>query len=467
MNMFKSVYKIIELLIDENEEAMLESISLVDKPAIERDFMYFSKEKPKYYFEDDEQRIVVGPVMVPEMRIPRNEAGEIYYVYFTKETIAKAAELFLKHDKASKQNTDHKDNFTKDIYLMESWLIEDEYDKAYRKYGFKDLPIGTWMTKMRVMDDKVWAEVKDGKYNGFSVQGDFLLGKEKYEKAFAAYKRKYKNVRKKWNKLYSGLSQEEKVQLDQILFLVELNENDYYENAELAIKRSKEIGLNGEIHSHYDEELDILIYMPGKSHEDYEEAIKAKTTEEEMNWETGGLPEYTKPGATADAVRKPISQIGFVSVNPGESKEDYIGRCMSGLQGEFPNEDQRYAVCITEWEGSAQEFATYNYTERRIISDFLRDIAMQYNLRFAAVEDLKVGDEVSWKTADQNPRGRIREIVREGSKKVPGRDFEVTGTPDNPGYIIEIYTEDAEGNWRPSGEFVGRKADSILKNVQL
>ena len=114
-----------------------------------------------------------------------------------------------------------------------------------------------------------------------------------------------------------------------------------------------------------------------------------------------------------------------------------------------------------------EEFRTYNYTERRIISDFLRDIMMQYNIRFAAVEDLKVGDEVSWKTADQNPRGRIREIVREGSKKVPGRDFEVTGTPDNPGYIIEIYTEDAEGNWRPSGEFVGRKADSILKNVQL
>ena len=200
--MFKTVYKIIELLIDEDEEAILESISLVDKPAIERDFMYFSKDaKPKYYFEDDEQRVVVGPCMVPDMKIPRSDGGEIYYVYFTKETIAKAAELFLKHDRASKQNTDHEDNFTNDIYLMESWIIEDEYDKAYRKYGFKDLPIGTWMTKMRVMDDKVWAEVKEGKYKGFSVQGDFILGKEKYEKAFAKHKRKYKDVRKKWKKL--------------------------------------------------------------------------------------------------------------------------------------------------------------------------------------------------------------------------------------------------------------------------
>jgi len=468
--MFNSVYKIIELLIDEDEEAVLESISLVDKPAIERDFMYFSKEKPKYYFEDDEQRIVIGPVMVPEMRIPRQENGEMYYVYFTKETIAKAAELFLKQDRASQQNTDHKDNFTKDIYLMESWIIEDEYDKSYRKYGFEDLPVGTWMCKMRVMDDKVWNEVKEGKYKGFSVQGDFLLGQEKYEKAFAAYKRKYKDVRKKWKKLYQGLSNEEKLQLDQILFLVELNEMDYFETPEMAVKRSQELGLKGEIHSHYDDELKVLIYMPGATHEAYEEAIaEDEVVEEEMNWDVAGLPEYTKPGATGEAIQKPLSELGFVSVTPGESKDDYIGRCMSSLQGEYPDEDQRYAVCITEWEGSAQdvEFASYTVFEKRVIENFLRDIRQQFGLRFAAVEDLKVGDAVSWKTADQNPRGRIREIVREGSKRVPGRDFEVSGTPDNPGYIIEIYTENAEGNWTPSGEFVGRKADSILKNVQL
>jgi hypothetical protein len=127
----------------------------------------------------------------------------------------------------------------------------------------------------------------------------------------------------------------------------------------------------------------------------------------------------------------------FVEVSPGESKDNYIGRCMSSLQGEFPNEDQRYAVCISEWEG------------------------------FADPEDLQVGNAVSWKTADQNPRGRIREIVREGSKRVPGRDFEVSGTPEDPGYIIEIYEENAEGNWEPTGEYVGRKADSILLNVDL
>jgi hypothetical protein len=85
---------------------------------------------------------------------------------------------------------------------------------------------------------------------------------------------------------------------------------------------------------------------------------------------------------------------------------------------------------------------------------------------FASVDELKVNDEVSWKTGGANPRGRIREIVRDGSKKVPGADFEVTGTPEDPAYIIEVY-EEQDGKWSPTGVLVGRKAGSILKNVQL
>jgi|GEM_PF-5376352 len=84
---------------------------------------------------------------------------------------------------------------------------------------------------------------------------------------------------------------------------------------------------------------------------------------------------------------------------------------------------------------------------------------------FASVDELSVGDAVSWKTADKNPRGRITEIVK-GAKKVPGVDFEIQGTEEDPGYIIEIY-EEVEGKWEASGKYVGRKADSILKNVEL
>jgi len=90
----------------------------------------------------------------------------------------------------------------------------------------------------------------------------------------------------------------------------------------------------------------------------------------------------------------------------------------------------------------------------------------EVNVAMAAVEELKVGDAVSWKTADQNPRGRIREIIRNGGKTVPGTSFVLQGSPEDPGYIIEIY-EKKDDKWQSTGQFAGRKADSILKNVEL
>lgn len=387
--MFNKVKKIVELLISEEQEAFLQSVSLVDKPAIEKNFIYFNDEIPHMFvFEQQEERIAVGPAMIPNIKMPRRDekTGEIFYVYFSKDSIAKASELFLKQDKASKQNTDHQNNFTEDVYVMESWIKEDTQDKS-SKYGFNALPIGTWFVKMRIKDDKIWERVKSGELNGFSVQGDFVLGRETYESAFSRPKKRYKKVRERYKKMYKGLGKKEKEALDQILYMVEMDSNDMFDNPAAAIARSKELGLNGEIHSHYDVELDLLIYMPGENMEQYEKA------KEEMNIDVTALPDYIKEGATGP---KPLS--------------------------------------ATE---------------------------------FAAVEDLKVGDAVSWKTADQNPRGKITEIVREGSKKVPGADFEVTGTPDNPGYIIRQYEENAEGNWVPTDTYVGRKAGSLLKNVEL
>jgi len=93
-------------------------------------------------------------------------------------------------------------------------------------------------------------------------------------------------------------------------------------------------------------------------------------------------------------------------------------------------------------------------------------VSNQYGVRyFASVEELEVGDSVSWSTGGQNPRGKIVEIVTDGSKKVPGADFEINGTPDNPGYLIRVYEENSEGNWTATDTLVGRKADSLLKNV--
>ena len=122
-----------------------------------------------------EQRLVVGPAMIPDkMIIRRNEiTGEIYYVYFTAETIKKLQQKFMQEKLLGQTNIEHGRRFLDNVDVVESWIVENpEYDKE-RVFGM-DYPKGTWMISMKVNDDDTWNKVKDGKLKGFSVQGYFL-----------------------------------------------------------------------------------------------------------------------------------------------------------------------------------------------------------------------------------------------------------------------------------------------------
>jgi hypothetical protein len=66
----------------------------------------------------------------------------------------------------------HNGQAVKDVYVIESWIKEDEQDKS-NKYGYEDLPLGTWFVSMKVRNDDVWQRVKSGQLNGFSVSGFF------------------------------------------------------------------------------------------------------------------------------------------------------------------------------------------------------------------------------------------------------------------------------------------------------
>ena len=133
----------------------------------------------KQYFQIDneEKRIVLGPAMVPDQKIFRKDAmGNPYYVFFTKETIRMIAEKYMKNQYTRNNDLMHDGKAVKDVYVIESWIKEDDNDKS-TKYGYGDLPIGTWMVAMKIaktpMGDKVWNQVKEGKLNGFSVSGFF------------------------------------------------------------------------------------------------------------------------------------------------------------------------------------------------------------------------------------------------------------------------------------------------------
>jgi len=136
---------------------------------------FSSQEESSFQVFNTEQRLVVGPAMIPDkMIIRRNEiTGEIYYVYFTEDTIKKLQQKFMKDKLLDKTNTEHGRKFLSDVDVVESWIVEDPKLDKQQVFGM-DYPAGTWMITMKVQNDDTWAKVKDGKLKGFSVQGYFL-----------------------------------------------------------------------------------------------------------------------------------------------------------------------------------------------------------------------------------------------------------------------------------------------------
>jgi hypothetical protein len=161
----------IELFIDDEDQSGIEAISLVEFPAIEENFVALSKHKIELKTMDAEKRLVVGLALVPDKKIYRNNGGFEYNITFSKDTVRKAAEKYLKSLKIHNATIEHEMEVD-GVYLTESWIVED---KAKDKTALYDLnaPEGAWAVAMRIENDEVWEDVKAGKYLGFSIEGIF------------------------------------------------------------------------------------------------------------------------------------------------------------------------------------------------------------------------------------------------------------------------------------------------------
>ncbi len=174
--MKKKPTKIVELVIEENNEMLaIDAISLVSAPAIEENFVYFGKEKHNLTFAkvDEEKRMLVSPALIPNKQIFRYnpQTDSEYYVYFSKDTVRQAAELYLKHNNHHKATYEHQDRVS-GVLTTESWIKEGDMDKS-KMYGF-DLPNGTWFVKMRIDNDDLWNKIKEGELKGLSIEGYFV-----------------------------------------------------------------------------------------------------------------------------------------------------------------------------------------------------------------------------------------------------------------------------------------------------
>ena len=167
--------RIVELVIqDDNQELAIDAISLVHSPAIESDFVFFGKEKSNLTLAkvDEEKRMLISPALIPNKNIVRYDANtdSEYYVWFSKETVRKASELYLKHNNHHKATYEHQDRVS-GVLTIESWIKEGDMDKS-KLFGF-DLPNGTWFVKMKIDNEELWQDIKSKKIKGLSIEGYF------------------------------------------------------------------------------------------------------------------------------------------------------------------------------------------------------------------------------------------------------------------------------------------------------
>jgi len=162
--------KLYELKIEDEGVDEVFSISLVESPAIESDFFYFNKEELLFAKIDSEQRMLVGPVLIPDKKILRVDGeGNPYQVVFSKQTVRKLAQNYLMKKYTDSATLEHDKKINGKIHLVESWIKEGKLDKS-NNYGL-NVPEGTWMGMFKVTDDTIWNDyVKTGKVKGFSVE---------------------------------------------------------------------------------------------------------------------------------------------------------------------------------------------------------------------------------------------------------------------------------------------------------
>lgn len=159
----------IELKIENENEDGVFAISLVDRPAIQENFIALSEHKIELKVVDEDKRILVGLALVPNKKIYRNVNGKEFNVFFSEQTIEKTNELFMRNLNLNSITSQHETKVS-GVSVIESWIVEDEKNDKSNLYNLNAVK-GSWAVKMKVYNDEEWNKVKLGEYKGFSIEG--------------------------------------------------------------------------------------------------------------------------------------------------------------------------------------------------------------------------------------------------------------------------------------------------------
>jgi hypothetical protein len=164
---------IYELVIEDENIDEVFAISLVEEPAIESNFVFFDKEKVQFAAVNDEKKLLMGPILIPDKQILRIDGeGMPYHVFFKPETIKRLSEMYLQKKYTDKSTLEH-DSKIDGVTLVESWIVESRTKDKSALYGLS-VPVGTWMGTFKVDNEDIWNNyVKTGEVKGFSIEGLF------------------------------------------------------------------------------------------------------------------------------------------------------------------------------------------------------------------------------------------------------------------------------------------------------
>lgn len=158
----------------ENEECGMFTISLVDFPATESDFMAFNNENElvKFKVENEEKHIVRGLVMAANMLIYRFSPtfGE-YYITYEPETIRLMAEKYLFDGNQNNVDLMHDGNLVDGVNMVQLFIKDSE--NGIDPKGFEDYADGSLFAEFQVHNEDVWSQIKEGNFKGFSLEGYF------------------------------------------------------------------------------------------------------------------------------------------------------------------------------------------------------------------------------------------------------------------------------------------------------
>lgn len=199
--------KIFQLILNEdNENAKgVFAMSIVNNPAFKSFYVALAEEKVLFKVDEKKKNTITGVALMPDKLVTRlnKKTNEQYQVYFSKDTIEKTSQEFLKNFNQSNVTVEHMLSVD-DVTVVESWIsVDDELDKS-NALGI-EAPAGSWFMTLKVENSDLWdGLIETGLLNGLSIEGNF----EKHEMTaleFSEINKNQNDMNKKENNIIKAI----------------------------------------------------------------------------------------------------------------------------------------------------------------------------------------------------------------------------------------------------------------------